>query len=80
MEIRTKFKPKDKIWAIETINGRYFITGKFIVTDIKQDKNLGVIYKVDRLQRKWSFQFLEKDCVLTKEEAQKECDKRNGCK
>ena len=77
METRTKFKPKDKIWAIETINGRYFIAGNFIVTDIKQDKNLGVIYKVDRLQRKWSFQFLEQDCFISKEKAQKECDKRN---
>lgn len=75
---RTKFKPKDKIWAIENINGKYFITGEFIVTDIKQDKNLGVIYKVDRLQRKWSFQFLEQDCFISKEEAQKECERRNG--
>ena len=78
MEIRTKFKPKDKIWAIETINGRYFIAGIFIVTDIKQDKNLGIIYKAYRLQRKWNFQFLEQDCFATKEEAQKECERRNG--
>ena len=82
MEIRTKFKIKDKIWAIRKQNKlwvlykrQFIIIGFSIIPNYwsptKKQKE-EVIFKNFRKNKDI------KDCFATKEEAQKECDRRNG--
>ncbi len=80
MEIRTKFNVGDTIWYIEDVlNGKdyidCFIVGKIMACYNDDDDNkLNITYA-----RKNSFHFIfEQDCFATKEQAQKECDRRNG--
>ena len=81
MDIKTKFKLKDKIWAIRKQNKlwvlykRQFIIVGFAITpnywsSTKKEKK-EVIFKNFRKSKDI------KDCFATKEEAQAECDKRN---
>ena len=81
MEIRTKFKPKDKIWLIDydSENGSWFVRGSYKIWKIfvqvfndTQDIQYGLL-RDDNYY--WYMQ--EKNCFATKEEAQAECDKRN---
>ena len=76
MEIRTKFKPKDKIWTIDYVieDGKkvWFVEPEqtqiaYIVI------NDGITYYTMDCEY-----HNERNCFTTKEEAQKECDLRNG--
>ena len=78
MEIRTKFKPKDEMWTIS-----------YQIDDRK------TLWKVNKYPTKVAYIIIddgityytmdmsyynEINCFATKEEAQKECDRRNGNK
>lgn len=85
MEIKTKFNVGDKVYrlkytlmetenrvyrwtcVLDTINSIYTRTEKF--TKIIYYFNYGSLGGVN---------VLEKDCFKTREQAQKECDRRNG--
>lgn len=80
MEIRTKYNIGDVIWVIDnTITDKYFVDC-FIIGDIicniENDINNLIIYIA--YSRKNSFHHIvEKDCFSTREEAEKECNRRN---
>jgi hypothetical protein len=76
MEIRTKFNVGDKIWTIlRAFDGKWYMYIMFIVTQIIIDKYLGILYVRHNDCDLWC---KEENCFATKEEAQKECDRRNG--
>ena len=78
MEIRTKFKSKDEMWTISyqtddrktlwKVN-KYPTQVAYIVI------NDGIIYYTTDIEYHY-----EENCFATKEEAQKECERRNGNK
>lgn len=73
MEIKTKFKPNDHCYPICLIGTEYKAFSSPICIDYIRITETQVFYI-----SKWNEQFNEQDCFTTKEEAQKECDKRNG--
>jgi len=76
MEIRTKFNVGDTVYVV--INEKNDIMLPYIVIKKKIDfiltayngENLGIRYTHNL--------YWEGDCFATKEEAQKECERRNG--
>lgn len=78
MEIKTKFNVGDEVWYIDMEHDKWFIftdhthkIKEIIVTAFDG------CYEVEY----WSYYGMrEEDCFATKEEAQKECDKRNAQK
>lgn len=93
MEIKTKFNVGDKVWIIEFIAGTKYIKEKAIPTkvwfvsyedvEIKgftimqlENGETGIFVNL----KSTNLGFLESECFSTKEEAQKECEKRNGKK
>lgn len=85
MEIRTKFKPKDKIWAIGYVEGTEYKEDKAKQTKIwcVEDEPIQIAYIVVNDDGITYYTMdteyhNEEDCFATKEEAQKECDRRNG--
>ena len=77
MEIRTKFNIDDEVWYIDMEQDKWFIfTGhthkikaieiSVVSKDYYEVEYIGLYY------------MREEDCFATKEEAQKECDRRNG--
>ena len=82
MEIKTKFKPKNKIWLIDydSENGIWFVSGSFYIWKILVQVvsgNIDIQYGLLR-DDNYYWYMQEKNLFSTKEEAQKECDKRNG--
>ena len=81
MEIKTKFKPKNKICLIDydSENGIWFVSGSFYIWKILVQVVSGNIDIQYGLLRDdiyyWYMQ--EKNCFATKGEAQAECDRRN---
>lgn len=93
MEIKTKFNVGDKIWVIEFVAGTKYIKEKATPTkvwfisyeDIEitgfnvmliENKKAGIFVNL----KNTNLGFLESECFATKEEAQKECEKRNAQK
>lgn len=76
MEIKTKFNIGDRIYLIEII-GR-----KWIVAPYSRNNDCtitGIVIRCEGVYYNTSLSiYSEKDCFVTEEEAQKECDKRNG--
>ena len=80
MEIRTKFNPSDKVWVADknwtnTFEVFFEPIYKGIVERITTEtKNKTIVFYTlsmsDSMEK-------EEDCFATKEEAQKECDRRN---
>lgn len=76
MEIITKFNIGDKIWTIlNDFEDKWDVDIMFIVTQIIIDKDLGIMYARHDDCNLWH---KEENCFTTKEEAQKECDRRNN--
>lgn len=83
MEIKTKFKQGDKVYCIEyksskcddCVREENEIFKSYRVKEgiIKLVENVAIITTDNRY-------IYKQDCFATKEEAQKECDKRNGNK
>ena len=90
MEIRTKHEISDKVWYIEKTNiqneyiwrvitcfGKWEIYGFRIFND-----GIYCVLFEENYRNKFNFEtdynHKEQDCFATEEEAQKECDKRNG--
>lgn len=90
MEIKTKFNIGDKVWCIDkyteeneyiwrvdTCWGKWEIYG-FRVFD---DGVYCVLFEENYRNKRYfesRYNYKEQDCFLTKEQAQKECDRRNG--
>lgn len=89
MEIRTKFKPKDKIWVLNCITGTEYKKDKAKSTELWFEEEVtisgvkvvlwkdGILVRY-AIEEDKSIEFWEQNCFATKEEAQKECDRRNG--
>ena len=73
MEIKTKFKPNDYAYPVYLEGTKYKSFNSYIHIDHIIITEYKTIYV-----SKWNEQFDEQDCFATKEQAQKECDKRNG--
>ena len=82
MEIRTKFDVGDKVWIIDCFenfehNAEWFVHYEMEIDGIKieiEDDEITIFYCfVDTGEP-------EELCFATKEEAQKECDRRNANK
>ena len=73
MEIRTKFKPNDYAYPIFLIGTEYKAFSSPIRINYIRITKTQVFYI-----SKWNEEFKEENCFATKEEAQKECDLRNG--
>ena len=71
-EIRTKFNVGDKIWFISCISNVYDGSIEAVVGQEDKEKGIRIMYLFEDYG--W---VKEQDCFATKEEAQKECDKRN---
>lgn len=73
MEIRTKFNVGDKVYHIYQLlrTGTWYWL-EDIISEIDYKTDLGIRYWSDN--RVWK----EQNCFATKEEAQKECERRNG--
>lgn len=69
MEIRTKFNINDKFF---TIIGRNTIAERKVKAIIFEDNTIS--YSAGNLD----ISYAEGSCFATKEEAQKECERRNG--
>ena len=69
MEIRTKFNINDKFF---TIIGRNTIAERKVKAIIFEDNTIS--YSAGNLD----ISYAEGSCFATEEEAQKECDRRNG--
>ena len=66
MEIRTKFNLNDDIWYVYYWDKEWRV-GNMMIYQIVINAN-GMMYNG----------IYERSCFVTKEEAQKECDRRNG--
>lgn len=73
MEIRTKFEKGDKVWEIAIWEGKWCVIGQYSIEGIYYDSKEGIKYGLHL-----STSIKEEDCFATKEQAQKECDRRNG--
>lgn len=76
MEIKTKFNIGDRVYILEILHRKwvvipYSLNYDCVITEIAI-RDDGIYY------RNCLSIYSEKDCFLTKEEAQKECDRRNG--
>lgn len=89
MEIKTKFKPQDKIWIADCLKGTEYegdevrptklwfeveVTINCVKVVLWKDGIL-IRYAIEEDKNR---EIREQDCFVTKEEAQKECDRRNG--
>ena len=82
MEIRTKFNVEDKVYRLkytlmETKNRTYkwvYVLDTISCVYTRTRKFTKIIYWFVSL----GVETYEQDCFATKEEAQKECDRRNG--
>lgn len=82
MEIRTKFNVEDKVYRLkytlmETKNRTYkwvYVLDTISCIYTRTQKFTKIIYWFVSL----GVETYEKDCFATKEEAEKECDRRNG--
>ena len=85
MEIRTKSNVGDKVYPIHIPLGKEI----FMVMDKIEIKAITVVIDKNGIEIDYDFQWVkglkyfnnhcfEQECFATKEEAQKECDKRNG--
>lgn len=74
MEIRTKFNVGDYIWCVgfNYDDEEEIFFGEIKDIKVSHNENFYSITSCDYIE------FNEKNCFATKEEAQKECDKRNG--
>lgn len=81
MEIRTKFNVGDKIFALKEFEGVDDKGNLIIRIDIQECIvhfiNIGISKRGRCIKYTYDL-FPEEDCFATKEEAQKECDKRNA--
>ena len=75
MEIRTKFNIGDKIWFISCISNVYDGSIEAVVGQEDKEKGIRIMYLFEDYG--W---VKEQDCFATKEEAQKECERRNANK
>ena len=78
MEIRTKFKPKDKIWVVIWSVG-YHIEERTVYEIIIMGKD-NIYYTDEKFFSANGYElerYDENSCFATKEKAQAECDKRN---
>ena len=71
MEIRTKFKLYQRIFIVIKDDDNIWKSYPFIITGIRYFEH-NIIYN-----NEFDFDVLEQNCFATKEQAQKECDKRN---
>lgn len=81
MEIRTKFNINQFVWVIDENNGKWKVIGKFKVIGVRIEKDRTVDftdYELDYGDGTHCLYLSENICFATKEQAQKECDKRNG--
>lgn len=74
MKIETKFKVGDKIYCINYFKG---VVERTIIRIIITSITSKVYYDVCFIENCEEL-YEEKDCFTTKEEAIKECDRRNG--
>ena len=89
MKIETRFKPRDKIWIADCVKGTEYKGDKVSSTklwfEIEVTINCvkvvlwqdGILIRY-AIEEDKNIEFGEQDCFATKEEAQKECDLRNG--
>ena len=89
MEIRTKFKPKDKVWVLNCITGTEYKKDKVKSTELWFEEEVtincvkvvlwkdGILIRY-AIEEDNCIEFREQNCFATKEEAQKECERRNG--
>ena len=75
MEIRTKFKPTDFCYPVFLVETEYKAFKRPICIDHIRITETQVFYI-----SKWNEDFNERDCFATKEEAIKECERRNAQK
>ena len=76
MEIRTKFNVGDRVYILEILCRKWVIIPYSLNYDCAITE---IVIRYDGIYYRTSLSiYSEKDCFLTKEEAQKECDKRNG--
>lgn len=83
MEIRTKFNVNNTIWLVIPFdNLGLTIVEEVIITRIKiyiTEDTVEIMYDTKTILKNNFFNNVyEKFCFATKEEAQKECDRRNG--
>ena len=82
MEIRTKFNLNQKVWVIDINNSKWKVIDKFKIVGVTVVKDRvreqDVDYELDYGDGKHFLNLNESICFKTKEEAQKECDLRNG--
>jgi hypothetical protein len=81
MEIRTKFNINQFVWVIDENNGKWKVIDRFKIIGVRIEKDRIVDftdYELDYGDGKHCLHLTEENCFATKEEAQKECDRRNG--
>ena len=83
-KIETKFKENDLIWLIDydSENGIWFVSGSFYIWKILiqvVSGNIDIQYGLLK-DNNYYWYMKEQNCFLTKEEAQKECERRNNGK
>jgi len=76
MKIETRFNVRDRVWAIDWQYGKWFVDDMFTIVEIHFYEVDGKIecYYVEYCESRHN----ETNCFATEEEAQKECDRRNG--
>lgn len=79
MKIKTKFKIGKTIWCISN-DEKWKIIDYGVIFRICADIYKKATYIDYEIDKPYSNSFSEQDCFATKEQAQKECDKRNGNK
>lgn len=78
MEIKTKFNVGDFVWVLYKDKDNWKIIG-LQIEYIHIEKTIFYgIYDIDDIDSNIPCQWEEQDCFATIEEAQKECDRRNG--
>lgn len=80
MEIRTKFKKNQKVWCLWLgLFETDYVPRKATIIDVERNETYERnIYKLHYDNSQIDFNDIEDYIFATKEQAQKECDKRNG--